>query len=266
MKTPGTTAKKNFKGTGGTQPRIVTFGDSAEPDRRREFLELYKQSPIPGSEVLMNLGLFLTPAALSRILFLDFPYRQIITTQGIVAKFGCRWGQNLCLLTALRNIHEPYNRLRKVVGFDTFTGLHGITSADSPSAMCKGGDYSVTPGYESYLRKILNSQENWGPLAHLKNHELVKGDACLEFGKYLKRNPETIVALAYFDMDIYQPTRKCLRAIRSRLTRGSIIGFDELNEHAVPGETLALKEILGLDKYAIRRVQWNTRASYLVID
>jgi len=37
------------------------------------------------------------------------------------------------------------------------------------------------------------------------------------------------------------------------LTKGSIVGFDELNVRAYPGETLALKEVLGLDRYKIRR-------------
>jgi hypothetical protein len=59
---------------------------------------------------------------------------------------------------------------------------------------------------------------------------------------------------------------KCLLAIKDRLTRGSVIGFDELNDHACPGETLAVKEVLGLDRYPIRRFPFNARTSYLIID
>lgn len=46
-------------------------------------------------------------------------------------------------------------------------------------------------------------------------------------------------------------------AILPHLTKGSVIGFDELNFHAFPGETLALKEVLGLGKYSIRRNRYN---------
>ena len=35
-----------------------------------------RSSPIPEDEQLLNLGLFLTPQALSRLLFMDFLYRQ----------------------------------------------------------------------------------------------------------------------------------------------------------------------------------------------
>jgi hypothetical protein len=83
---------------------------------------------------------------------------------------------------------------------------------------------------------------------------------------YLDRNPETIVALAYFDLDLYEPTLACLQAIRPRLTRGSILGFDELNDAATPGETLALKETFGLGKFSIRRFPPSARTSYVVVD
>jgi hypothetical protein len=51
---------------------------------------------------------------------------------------------------------------------------------------------------------------------------------------------------------IYEPTKKCLEPIRDRLTKGSILGFDELNVRYWPGETLALKEVFGLDRCQIR--------------
>ena len=87
----------------------------------------------------------------------------------------------------------------------------------------------------------------------MKKYAIVKGNAVVEIHKYLKENPETIIALAYFDFDIYEPTLEWLKAIAPHLTKGSVLGFDELNLHNFPGETLALKEILGLDKYSIRR-------------
>ena len=36
--------------------------------------------------------------------------------------------------------------------------------------------------------------------------------------KYLDDHPETIVALAYFDFDLYEPTRKCPDQIKLTLT------------------------------------------------
>jgi hypothetical protein len=245
------------------QPGIVTFGDKSEPGRRREFTELLKMCPIPDDEMLMNLGLFLTPQTLSRVLFMDFLYRQALDVQGIVVEFGCRWGQNLSLFTALRGIYEPFNRLRKVVGFDLFSGLPHLNSKDGNAL--RSGMYSTTTKYEAYLAKVLAFQEQESPLSHLEKHCIVKGDASVQIRRYLRKHPETMVALAYFDLDLYRPTRDCLKAIRDRLTRGSVIGFDELNDPLCPGETLALKEVLGLGCHSVRRFPYNGRTSYLIV-
>ena len=98
-----------------------------------------------------------------------------------------------------------------------------------------------------------------------KKYQLIKGDATVTIKKYLEDNPETIIALAYFDFDLYEPTKTCLEAIKGHLTKGSILGFDELGFHNFPGETLAMKEVVGLDRYAIKRSSTNPLPSYVVI-
>jgi hypothetical protein len=184
--------------------------------------------------------------------------------QGSIFEFGCRWGQNLSLFSALRGIYEPFNRLRKVVGFDTFAGFPKVSEEDGIHS--SPGMYSVTSEYEAYLSKILDHQEQESPLSHVKKYEIIKGDASVRSNEYFMAHPETIVALAYFDLDLYEPTRDCLLNIKSRLTRGSVISFDELNEEKFPGETLAVKEVLGIDRYAIRRFPFNARTSYIIVE
>ena len=249
---------------GCTTSNIITFGDETQDLRRKQFIDLLRKCPIPDDELMMNLGLFLTPQTLSRILFMDFLYRQILQVQGIIVELGCRWGQTLSLFCALRGIYEPFNRLRKIVGFDTFEGFPAISENDSDAVA--PGMYSVTPDYDAYLREIMDLQEQESPLLHIKKYEIVKGDATVSIREYIERNPETIIALVYFDLDLYEPTVKCLSAIKEHLTRGSVIGFDELNDHVSPGETLALKEVFGLDRYRIQRFLYNSRTSYLIID
>jgi hypothetical protein len=243
---------------------IVTFGPDGERERRDSFLGLMRSCPIPDDELLMNLGLFLTPQTLSRILFMDFLYQKILDVQGIVTEFGCRWGQNASLFTSLRGIYEPYNRLRKIVAFDTFEGFPDTREEDG--AQMNPGGYGVTENYQDYLAQILQHQEQESPLAHIKKHEIIKGDASETVPAYLERQPETIIALAYFDMDIYQPTFDVLNAIKDRITKGTVIGFDEINDQSTPGETLALKDTLGLDRFALKRFRYNARTSYLVVE
>lgn len=247
-----------------TSHGIVTFGPEGETDRRKDMVELLRNCPIPDDELMMNLGLFLTPQTLSRVLFMDFMYQKILEVQGVVMEFGCRWGQSTSLFTSLRGIYEPFNRLRKVVAFDSFDGFPDVSDQDG-TEMVKGG-YATSEGYQDYLAQVLAFQEQESPLEHLKKHEVVPGDITKTLPEYLKDNPETIIALAYFDLDIYEPTLDSLKSIGNHITRGTVLGFDELNDHAAPGETVALREALGLDKYAVRRYRYNARTSYLVIE
>ena len=240
---------------------------SSEISARDKIQDLFKTAPLPKDELLGHLGLFIRRQRLSHILFINELYQQIVDVHGVVMEFGVRWGQDLALFSSYRGIYEPYNLNRKIIGFDTFAGFpEGFDTKDGKSDVLTKGAFGVVDGYEEYLDKLLDYHEKESPISHIKKYELVKGDACVQIDKYLKANPETIVALAYFDFDIYKPTKKCLEAILPHLTKGSVIGFDELNLHDYPGETLALKEVLGLDKYKIRRSKFGSVQSYIIIE
>lgn len=245
---------------------IVNRSSDNEQNLRKELVQLYKACPIPDDEIHAHLGLFVNRQLMARILWMHEMYTKIVNVPGVVMEFGVRWGQNLALFEAFRGIYEPYNYTRKVIGFDTFSGFAGTSEEDGSADIIDEGAYSVTPGYEEYLARLLDCHERESPVAHIKKYELVKGDASQTIERYLQENPQTIISLAYFNMDIFQPTRRCLESIKGCLTKGSIIGFDELNCAHFPGETLALKEALGLDKYRLVRQPHNPYPAYLVIE
>tara|TARA_B100000686_G_scaffold354471_1_gene464936 strand:+ start:4842 stop:5591 length:750 start_codon:yes stop_codon:yes gene_type:complete len=218
--------------------------------------------PIPDDEILKNLGLFLSPGALGRIMFIQFLYEKILKKQGVIAEFGCRYGQNLSLFMALRGIHEPYNRLRKIIGFDTFSGFVETDQKDNDN---KKGDYSVPKSYEKYLIDILSKMEQFSPLSHLKKIEVVRGDVSHTVPNYIKDNPHTIFSLCYFDLDVYTPTKDVLRAIKPRIGKGTVLAFDELNDEDMPGETLAFLEEFDVNSISISRYGPSARTSYVVL-
>ena len=155
----------------------IVLSSSSEKDLQREFTRYLKSSPLPDDELLPNLGLYMTSKSLSRVLFFYEIYKKILTTHGVCVEFGVRWGQTLSLLSALRGIFEPFNRHRKIVGFDTFTGFKGVSKEDGTLSHCEDGSFSVTEEYEQYLNNLLHVQEQLNPISHLKKYELVKGDA-----------------------------------------------------------------------------------------
>jgi hypothetical protein len=249
-----------------SQPSVINNASEAERSRRAGLLEAFRANPLPEAEVLANLGLFMNRQALSRLLFMHDLYRLALPVHGVVMEFGTRWGQNVVTFTNLRGIYEPYNYTRRIIAFDTFEGFPTVDAKDGADPVVQTGAYAVTHGYDGYLDSLMRYHESESPLPHLTKYELVKGDVCLTLEKYLEQHPETIVALAYFDVDLYEPTRKCLDLLQPYLTKGSVLGFDELNFPAFPGETVALREVLGLGRHAIQRSTLSPTASYLIVD
>lgn len=231
---------------------------------RQKIVKLFQNCPIPDSEILMNLPLFINRINLSQILFITELYKIILDVHGIILEFGVRWGRNLALFSALRGIYEPFNHTRRIVGFDTFEGFPSVVPKDGSAPIISIGSYNVTQQYENYLRDILDYHEQESPVSHIKKYELVKGDATVELSNFISKYPETIISLAYFDFDIYEPTKACLLAIKDRLSKGSVVAFDQLNCRDYPGETLALMEVLGLNKFKIHHTQFSPTQSYII--
>lgn len=203
-----------------------------------------------GGDLLGNLSLFIDRITLGRILLMSQLYQKILTTEGIVMEFGVKYGQNISLFQKYRHIFEPYNWKRKIVAFDTFEGLYGVSSNDN---QCQNGDFSTPPSYENFLNEIMQLNEQESAISHIKRYEIIKGDASQTFPQYLKANPQTIISLIYFDMDIYQPTLDVLKFALPRMSKGSIIAFDEVNDSRYPGETMALLESLNIQNYKIHK-------------
>jgi Macrocin-O-methyltransferase (TylF) len=245
---------------------ISSLASAEEQEIRSRFYDTYRSSPLPPAEQLDNLGLFISRQSLSRILFMHELYCQVLDVPGVVLEFGTRWGQNLVLFENFRGIYEPFNHPRKIVGFDTFEGFPAVDPRDGKASVVVEGSHSVTAGYENYLASVLDYHERESPISHIVKYEIVKGDVVDTLPGWLETHPETVIALAYFDLDLYTPTRECLRAITPRLTRGSVICFDELNHPEFPGETAAVMEVLGVDRVRLRRSPLTTYQSYLVID
>ena len=244
----------------------VLISSSDENSNRDEFFKLYQKNPLPPNEQLSNMGLFTKRQDLTKQLFFNEIYKELINTHGVIMEFGTRWGQNLVTLNNLRGIHEPYNHSRRIIGFDTFEGFISVDEKDGKHEMIKNGSYSVTDNYEKYLIDVLKYHENECPLSHINKNTILKGDASIELVKYLENHPETIISFAYFDLDIYEPTIKCLELIKPHLTRGSIIGFDELCDPNFPGETIALKEVFGTNKFQIKRNKFSGIQSYCIFE
>lgn len=188
---------------------------------------------------------------LARLLYYAELYKQVISVPGVICEFGVQWGATLVALTNLRAMFEPYNHGRQIIGFDTFEGFPSIDAKDGSFSQI--GDYASVEGHMQALGELLELHEATAPLAHIKKHSLVKGDISSTFPFWLDENPHALISMAIFDTDLYRPTVDVLRIILPRLTKGSLLVFDELSCPPFPGETVAVREVLGTETLRLRR-------------
>lgn len=246
--------------------KIRTLASEKEKDNRSVMQDLFEKSPVNSTEQVAQVGLFQRRQELSKVLFLNELYQKFLSTHGVIMEFGTRWGQNLTTLSNLRGIYEPYNYNRKIIGFDTFEGFVGVHQKDGNDDSVETGAFGVSENYDVYLKQLLECHQKESPLNHISKFEVCRGDAPAQLKAYLDRNPQTIIAFAYFDFDIYTPTLECLKLIRPHLVKGSILGFDELNDPGFPGETVALQEVFGLNSIRLERNKFAVMQSYFIVE
>lgn len=246
--------------------KLQSRASEKQKTAREKLLELFQTSPIPPEHLLVNLGLYTRSSVVAKFLYVNELYQQITNIPGVVMEFGVWWGQNMALFESFRAAYEPYNYTRKIIGFDTYEGYPSTSEKDGDCDLVALNQYAVSENYLEHLTALLDYHQQENVMSHVKKYELVKGDATVTIGKYLEAHPETIISLAYFDMQLYEPTLKCLEAIKPYLVKGSVIAMDELNSFEFPGETVAFREAFASVNFRIYRSRFLPDRSYAVIE
>ena len=232
--------------------RQETKSTNEQLEHRKILHRLFNSRPIPDDQLIHSFGMFIRSSALAKILFINELYELILNKPGVILEFGTWWGQNLILFENLRAIYEPFNQSRRIIGFDTFDGYPSISGKDIKSETIKKGGYAVSKDYKVYLESLLDYHEKNNVLSSVKKHQVIKGNVVETVPEFFKNNPETIVALVYFDLALYEPTKACLNEILSHVIPGTVIMLDEFNSSDYPGETVAFKEVFRDIAYSIQ--------------
>lgn len=248
-------------------PRTQTGFDQAS---RQALEEYFTTSPGSAVEKLENFPKYVPRQNLARFLARYELFKLIKNIQGSIVECGVLFGGGLMSFAKLSTILEPYNFQRRIIGFDTFTGFPDIDKMDRrgkperKSAHMKRHGFAAGDAYED-LQRAIQVYDVSRFLNHFPKVEVVKGDFAITAKKYLEDYPHLIVSCLYLDFDIYQPTKIALQHFFPRMPKGAVVVFDELNEEAFPGETLAVLEMLDLRSLRVRRFDFEPRISYAII-
>lgn len=242
----------------------------SERDYFENIEDYFQQSSSSYSEKMHAFSRFVPRQALSYFLARNDIFQKIIPMHGSILDFGVYRGASLFTWHQLSAIYEPYNHLRKIVGFDSFTGFSELNdqdtaATDSSFPLKQKGAMEFAGGAEELARGIALCDMN-RPLGHVAKVHIEVGALPESVDKYLGEHPETIIALANFGLGLYAPTKAILERIRPRLQRGSILLFEELNQAMWPGETQALFEVFGAGNVHLQRVPYCPHLSWMTVE
>lgn len=243
-----------------------TTASLSQLDFREQLAELYRKSPLTSEDLMFNLGMYVRGSLLVKFLVMNDLYERIKNIPGAILEFGVWYGQNIILLENLRAIHEPFNKQRSIIGFDTFTGYTNLTDKEKNVKVFDDKTYATERGYKSYLENLIEVHEGNNVLGHVRGkHKLIEGDVEKTVPQYFKDYPEIIVAMAYFDIGTYRPTKTALHTIKPHLVPGSVLLFDQLTWPDAPGEAVAFKEVLTDVNYKIEKCHYYPSKSIVTI-
>ena len=165
---------------------------------------------------------------------------------------------------------EPVHYVRKIIGFDTFEGFPDVSEKDTANSDLAYPDQHQRGGYSanSYddLKESIRLYDMNRALGHISKVELVRGDIRETLPKYIQENSHLVVALLYLDLDLYEPTLAALKFLLPRIPRGGVVVFDELNDKAWPGETMAVLDSVGIRNLRLRRFPFDSKICYAVVE
>lgn len=227
----------------------LTYSNSQSMNARNEIYALMNSYRSTEEEKERSLGLFLRGSLLARILAITDIYKQIVHIPGMIFDIGTWRGQTAVLCENLRAIYEPLHFNRSIICFDTFEGYKGFSDKDKVSTLHQDGSYDVGEDYAAFLRKLLELHEMSNAMGHNHGkHTVVKGDCRETIPRYFDENPNTFLALAFFDLNAYSPTLQAFEEVYKRLTPGGIIAFWQLTRKSIQAEAIVYTERI-LTKY-----------------
>jgi hypothetical protein len=188
--------------------------------------------------------------------------------KGCIVECGVHHGGGVMAWAKLSAALEPYSLDRRIFGFDTFEGFPSISEQDATASgndQLRIGGFNTEIDTHAELLQLIREYDENRVLNQFEKVVLIKGDAVQTIPKFIADEPSVLVSLLFLDFDLYMPTKVALQTFLPRMSRGSILAFDEINNRWWPGETQAMLECLDLRQHEIRRFSFDPNIAYIVL-
>lgn len=239
--------------------------NNAEREATEAYARLFEGCTDSTEQKLAHFAKYVRRQDLTRLLARYEIFRRIVNVKGSIIECGVFRGSGLMSWANFSAVLEPNNILRRIYGFDSFEGFPSVAPQDLSRFRPTSHGELRSESHEELLGLIAAYDKNRF-LGHVSKVELIKGDACETIPKFVEQHPHLVVSLLYLDFDLFEPTRVALEMFLPRMPKGSVLAFDELDNPAWPGETLAALHHCGLRTLRLERLDFDPYVSFAVLD
>lgn len=239
--------------------------NTAEIEASQKYLEIFQNSVFPTATKLTEFAKYIRRQDLTRLLARYEIFKRALPVKGSIVECGVFHGSGLMSWANFCAVLEPMNLMRRIYGFDTFDGFAAVSKEDATQARRTMKGDLRSDSFEE-LQNLISAYDLNRPLGHVSKIELIKGDATKTIPAFIESHPHVLVSLLFLDFDLFEPTKIALETFLPRMPKGAIIAFDELDNPAWPGETLAVMKSVGMKNLKIERSDFDPYIGFAVID
>jgi len=234
-------------------------------DYLKKLNDYFKKSIGTDVEKIQNFTKYVPRQDLTNFLAKYEVFKKIIDVPGDIIDCGVLFGGSLMAFAQFSAIFEHTNLMRRIVGFDTFSGFPELSEHDGNySEFSRKGGFSVD-SYED-LKKCIQLYDSNRFLNHISKVDLIRGDATKTIPKYIEDNPATVVSLLHLDFVLYEPTKIALEYFVPTMPKGAAIVFNLLGDNMHwPGTTKALFDTIGINNLQAHKFSFTPYTQYIIL-
>lgn len=236
-----------------------------ENESQQKLAELFEQNPDSTTHKLAAFAKYVRRQDITAFLARYEVFKHVLRVKGSIIECGVFRGGGLMTWAKLSAVLEPNNLGRRIYGFDTFDGFPSIGKKDA-SQIRETKEGELRSDSYNELLELISAYDADRFLGHVPKVRLVHGDATKTIPRFLEEHSHLLVSLLFLDFDLFEPTRVALKHFLPRMPKGAVLAFDELDNPAWPGETLAMLEELGERRLVLQRLDFDPYIGFAVLD
>lgn len=245
------------------------IGSSTNHDQNiwNQTLDAIEKSKIGPRDIIEDAILFQRRVNFAKHLTHIELFKKQIDLPGSIVELGVFKGASLLTFAKLCEIFCPGDTLKKVIGFDTFSGFPKLNEKDGKENIkrdLKPGGFNAGE-FETTLRQLIDITQQDSMIPRFQRIHLVRGDVVETVPEYVKQNPGLRISLLHLDMDIYEPTLTALKHLYPLVVPGGVVLLDEYGMDGFPGESAAFDEYFGSNRPVLKKFPFiSTPGGYFI--